>query len=48
MTGVLPTPSLVGVIDYLSLAVGIILGFAILRQPMNNLESGLRKSGGSS
>jgi hypothetical protein len=48
MTGVLPTPSLKGVVDYVALAVGIILGFAILNGPMDNLESGLRKQGGSS
>jgi len=39
----LPQMSLRGVGDYLAIAVGITLGFALFTAPMNNLTSSLKK-----
>jgi len=40
----LPTPSLRGLVDYFALASGIVIGFAILSGPMQNLTDTLRKN----
>lgn len=41
----LPRLSLEGIADYLALAVGVSLGFAIFRSPMNQLEDAFSKKG---
>lgn len=40
----LPTPSFKGLVDYFAFASGIIIGFAILTTPMQNLTATLRKN----
>jgi len=40
----LPQMSFVGILDYLALAGGIAIGFAIFSQPMNQLESAFRRN----
>tara|TARA_B110000444_G_C18831545_1_gene593518 strand:+ start:2473 stop:2616 length:144 start_codon:yes stop_codon:yes gene_type:complete len=47
MAGMLPSPSFKGIVDYLALAAGIMLGFAILSAPMRSVESSFRKNGGA-
>lgn len=44
MAGILPTASFRGVVDYLALAAGIILGFAVISGPMQNITSSLKKN----
>ena len=40
----LPQMSFMGVIDYLALATGVAVGFAIFRGPMQQLEDALRRN----
>lgn len=42
----LPGMSLGGVIDYLALATGIMLGMSILELPFDNLQAGFRRQNG--
>lgn len=39
----LPKPSIMGVVDYLSLAVGLAAGFAILQPIANRLQSKVQR-----
>tara|TARA_R110002020_G_C16291179_1_gene772448 strand:- start:1287 stop:1421 length:135 start_codon:yes stop_codon:yes gene_type:complete len=43
MAGLLPSPSLKGLIDYVVLGAGISLGFILFAGPMNGLTQSLRK-----
>tara|TARA_R110001583_G_scaffold131763_2_gene283594 strand:+ start:577 stop:720 length:144 start_codon:yes stop_codon:yes gene_type:complete len=43
----LPRLSFDGIIDYLALAGGIAIGFAVFTQPMAQLENAFRKNGGA-
>ena len=45
MAGVLPTLTLAGVGDYLGLALGVSLGFAIFYGPMQSIQNSLKKNG---
>ncbi len=45
MAAILPSPTFKGVIDYLALAAGIMLGFAILSGPMRSVEQSFKKQG---
>jgi hypothetical protein len=41
---ILPKLTGAGLIDYAGLAIGLSLGFALLTQPMSQLESAIRKN----
>jgi hypothetical protein len=43
MAGLLPAPSLKGVLDYFALAAGIMLATAVLTGPMTALTASLKK-----
>jgi hypothetical protein len=40
----LPSLSFRGIADYLALAAGAVLGFALFTQPMQNLTNSLKKN----
>ena len=42
----LPRMSFTGVLDYLALAAGLAVGFAIFKPPMDSLENAFRRKGG--
>lgn len=42
----LPGMSFRGIVDYLALATGIMLGMSILELPFDNLQAGFRKQSG--
>lgn len=44
MAGLLPTPSLKGVLDYFALAAGIILASSVITGPMNALTASFKKA----
>lgn len=44
MAGLLPTPSLKGVLDYFALAAGIILASSVLTGPMTALTQSFKKA----
>jgi hypothetical protein len=41
----LPRLSLTGLVDYVALAAGIAIGFALFRAPMNQLENAFKRQG---
>lgn len=44
MAGLLPAPSLKGVVDYFALAAGIILASSVITGPMNALTASFKKA----
>jgi hypothetical protein len=41
----LPRLSFTGLVDYVALAAGIAVGFALFRAPMNQLENAFKRQG---
>ena len=44
---ILPKLTLRGIGDYVAIAVGLSLGFAIFSAPLKQLQDGFRKNGGA-
>jgi len=43
LAGILPRFTGAGLVDYAGLAIGLTLGFALLRKPMDSLQSAISK-----
>jgi hypothetical protein len=41
---ILPRLTAMGLVDYMALAAGLIVGFALFAQPMQRLEDAIRKN----
>lgn len=44
LAGILPKFTGAGLVDYAGLAIGLTLGFAILKAPMSQLEAAISKN----